>query len=78
MTDSPAPTTTLHELFALDPFQLTRDDPRIDQMVAGLRAQRAQFIEAAAAGKPAPRQPRAKPAPKPIAPKDLDNLELEI
>lgn len=69
----PAEGQTLSELYALDPFSLTRDDPAIHQMVDQLRRQRVHF---AAAGKA---EPKAK-APKAKAEKitNLDNLALDL
>lgn len=76
-TVQPAPADasaeSLSELYASDPFSLTRDDPRVHRMVDVLRGQRVHFANA---GKP---EPKAK-APKAKAPKieNLDDLTLDI
>lgn len=78
MTDTPAPTPepgaeTLSELYARDPFTLTRDDPAIHRMVETLRTQRVHF---AAAGKPTPKAKEPKTKPEKIT--NLDQLDIGI
>ena len=64
--------TPLGQLYARNPFTLTRDGPEIAQMVEALRAQRSQF----AATPPGERPKRAaKPKPTPVS---LDELDLGL